>query len=137
MAETVNKKEAVRRAMAHLGDDTKAAVLRDWIKQQFNLDMTADHVSTARGEIRRERAGQPKSGAKKPTAKPKPGSKKPAAQGAAAKAGPAPKAPAGPQPVAGGKKTAAIPLDDILTMRGLVDRHGARPLHTLIDALAK
>jgi hypothetical protein len=137
MAETVNKKEAVRRAMAHLGDDTKAAVLRDWIKQQFAIDMTADHVSTARGEIRRERPGQPKSGAKKPAAKAKPGPQKPAARGTAAKAEPAPTAPAGPRPAVGGKKEAAIPLDDILTMRGLVDRHGAGPLHTLIDALAK
>src|SRR5579885_1900580 len=116
MAETISKKDAVRRAMAALGDEARPADMRDWIKQNFNIDMTADHVSTARGEVRRERAGKPKKAARKPAAK-----------APAARASPAPQPQAGARPASGGKRESAIPLDDILTVRQLVDRHGAGP----------
>jgi hypothetical protein len=47
MAEKITKQEAVRRALAHFGKDGKPAQMQGWIKQQFNLDMSTDHISTA------------------------------------------------------------------------------------------
>jgi hypothetical protein len=38
---------------------------------------------------------------------------------------------------AGGGRAGGIPLEDILAVKDLVGRLGARPLHTLIDAFAK
>jgi hypothetical protein len=125
MAEQISKQEAVRRAMAALGDDAKLAQMQGWIKQQCGIDMTTDHISTARGEIRRKKGGTSKPAAKTRAA---------AARTAPPKA--APKAAAPEAPASRGKE-AAIPLADILTVRELVDRHGAGALHTLINAVAK
>jgi hypothetical protein len=123
MAEKVTKQEAVRRALAELGNDSRPAQMKVWIKQRLGIDMTADHVSTAKGDILRKAGvkGKPK----------KPGPRK-----AAQAAGPKPAAQAGPAP-ARGEKQASIPLDDILYVKALVGRHGPGPLHTLIDAFAK
>jgi hypothetical protein len=110
MAETISKQEAVRRALAHFGRDAKPAQMQGWIGQQFNIKMTTDHISTAKGEILRKAA------AKKASAP------KPQVQRAAASATPA---------------KAAVPLADILAVKDLVRRLGADPLHTLIDAFAK
>jgi hypothetical protein len=116
---TISKQEAVRRALGHFGRDAKPAQMQGWIKQQFNLDMTTDHISTAKGEIRK--AAAQKAAAKKAAA-PKPQVQRAAASTAAAK-------PSDGQ--------AAVPLADILAIKDLVGRLGAGPLHTLIDAFAK
>ncbi len=120
MAEKITKQEAVRRALAHFGKDGKPAQMQGWIKQQFNIDMTTDHISTAKGEILRKAAAQ-KTAARKAAA-PKPQVQRAAASTAAAK-------PSGGQ--------AAVPLADILAVKDLVRRLGAGPLHTLIDAFAR
>src|SRR5262245_48646329 len=115
MAEKITKVEAVRRALGHFGRDAKPAQMQGWIKDQFNLQMTTDHISTAKGDILRKgkkRAGPPK---------------------AEAKPGAVPPARAAP----GRAKEAAIPLQDILYLKELVQRVGPGSLHTLIDALAK
>jgi hypothetical protein len=112
---TISKQEAVRRALAHFGKDGKPAQMQGWIKQLFNIEMTTDHISTAKGEILRKVAAQ-KAAAKKAAAP------KPQVQRAAASATPA---------------KAAVPLADILAVKDLVGRLGAGPLHTLIDAFAK
>jgi hypothetical protein len=52
--EQVTKKEAVRRALATLGKNAKTAEIQRHIKQAFGLDMSTGHISTTRGEIRRE-----------------------------------------------------------------------------------
>jgi hypothetical protein len=115
VADTISKQEAVRRALAHFGRDAKPAEMQGWIKQQFGIEMSTDHISTAKGEVLR------KAGAKKAAAP------KPQVQRAAASTSPA-------------KCTgtdSGIPLADILAVKDLVGRLGAGPLHTLIDAFAR
>jgi hypothetical protein len=114
-AAPIKKQEAVRRALAALGRDAKPLQLQAWIRENLHIEMTADHVSTAKGIILRQQAKAKKA------AKPKPA--------------PQPAAAPKPQPPSG--KQAALPLDDILMVKQLVGRYGAGPLHTLIDAFAE
>jgi hypothetical protein len=124
MAEKITKQEAVRRALAHFGNDARPAQMKPWIKDELGIDMGADHISTAKGSILRAAAtGRP--------AKKKPG-RSPAV---APKAGPALAPLARPAPGGRGEKAPGIPLDDILYVKGLVGRFGPEQLHTLIDAL--
>jgi len=129
----INKMEAVRHALAHFGSDAKPLEGRRGLKQQFGIDMSTDHISTYKGDIRRKQAGKAKAPtAKKPTAS-KPGPKKqpasmPQAQQAAARSNARPK-----------KSNAGhrISLDDIQAVKGLVGRIGAEQLRSLIDLLAR
>jgi hypothetical protein len=114
MAEKITKQEAVRRALKQLGRNAKPTQIKGWIKEQFNIDMGTDHISTAKGSILK--AGRKRKRAAK---------KKAAVVQGAAKQTPAAKPQAG------------IPLDDILYVKGLVGRFGPGQLHTLIDAFAK
>ena len=118
MADKITKVEAVRRALAHFGRDAKPTPMQGWIRDQFNLQMGTNHISTAKGDILRK-AGRPGKRAGPPTAEAKPGA--------------VPAAPAAP----GRGREAAIPLRDILYLKELVQRVGPGSLHTLIDALAK
>ena len=122
MAEKITKQEAVRRALAHFGKDGKPAQMQGWIKEQFGIEMSTDHISTAKGIILRKAGGKAKKSAAKKAAP------KPQVQPAAASTSP-------PKPTGG--KAGGIALEDILAVKELVGRLGARPLHTLIDAFAK
>jgi hypothetical protein len=126
MAEKISKQEAVRRALAHFGNDAKPAQMKPWIKAELGIEMSTDHISTAKGDILRK-AGlkgrrSPKRAAKAPARK------------SASKAVPPPAPPAheGPKPAAA--KAGDIPLDDILYVKELVGRVGPEQLHRLIDA---
>ncbi len=121
VAEKISKQEAVRRALAHFGRDAKPGQMRPWIKEQFGIDMGADHISTAKGSILKA-AGKGKSKAKASTAK------------TASPAVPARKD--APAPATSGR-AAGIPLHDILSVKELVARVGRDQLHTLIDAFAQ
>jgi hypothetical protein len=125
MTEQITKMEAVRRALAHFGKGGKPAQMQGWIKQQFDIDMSTDHISTAKGQILGKKGGKAKKAAGKKLAP------KPQVQPAAASTAPA--------KASGGKagKAAGIPLEDILAVKELVGRLGARPLHALIGAFAK
>ena len=85
MAEKISKQEAVRRALAHFGNDAKPAQMRPWIKAELGIEMSTDHISTAKGDILRKAGlgGRPKRSAKAPAKKAGP---KATAQKAAAKA---------------------------------------------------
>ena len=148
----INKMEAVRQALAHFGSDAKPLAMQPWIKQQFGLDMSTDHISTYKGEIRKkagkatpqaaipkaaaaplgETPKRPASAAKKPVAPKaaprKPSASKPQAQRAAPRSNP---------PSKGGSAGRGISLDDIAAIKGLVGRVGAEPLRSLIDLLAR
>ena len=125
MAEQITKQEAVRRALAHFGNDARPAQMKGWIKDELGIEMGADHISTAKGSSLRAAAkGRP--------AKKKPGR----APSAAQKAGPALAPQTGPALGGRGEKAPGIPLADILYVKGLVGRFGAGQLHTLIDAFA-
>jgi hypothetical protein len=113
MAETITKQEAVRRALKQLGRDAKPTQIKGWVKEQFGIDMSTAHISSAKRDLRKAAAR------KKPAAaESRPAAKK-------AKSGPAAKPQSG------------IPLQEILYVKGLVGRFGPEQLHTLIEAFAK
>ena len=109
----MTKQDAVRQALSELGDDAMPTQIKGFVKERFDIEMTTDHISTAKGQILRAASGKGKSVSSKPA---------PVQPAAVAKSG-------------GGKS--AIPLADILCVKDLVVRLGAEPLRTLIDAFAK
>jgi hypothetical protein len=176
----MTKKDAVRQAMAALGNNAMPKAIRDWVKDNLEIEMTAGHASTTKGEILREaRAATPEPPEQPNAAEPKPtiieavkqvladrgrktmpseivvqlkerfgleikpqyasklrtqilGKRKTKRQ-VAEKPGPSkeettPAMPAKPN----GK---VVLLDDILTLRKIVERVGADEVHTLIDAM--
>jgi hypothetical protein len=124
MTEYITKKEAVCRALAELGNDAMPVAIQGWVKDKLGVGMSVVYVSTIKGELLRK-AAKEKPAAKKPTpTKPIP-APEPKVQPSAAKPAPAP---------ANGK---LIHLEDIQTLKGLVQRVGPETLRTLIGALAK
>jgi hypothetical protein len=117
----ITKYEAVRRALAKLGKDAKPLAIQSYVKEHFNIEMTPGHAKTNKGKILREAAAK-KSGKKAEAAPP------------AAKTSPAAPAPTQAGKASNGKKT--IELEDILTLRKLVDRVGPAHLQTLIDVMS-
>jgi hypothetical protein len=123
----VSKVDAVGQALAELGQDASRDQIRGFVKDRFGYEMTPDHISNCKGDLRK-RAAKGKKAGKKQAATAK------ATQPAAAPT-PARPAPAAARVAHG--KAPAIPLEDILAVRALVDRLGAAPLKTLIDALGR
>ena len=60
----LTKIEAVRQALAKLGKNAKPLELQGYIKKEFGIEMTADHVSTSKGDILRKKAAKGKSKSK-------------------------------------------------------------------------
>jgi hypothetical protein len=114
----MTKKEAVQRGLADLGPDAKPAQLKGHIKTKYGIDMTTDHISTVKGNLRSKRKGARKAPAQASAAR------------AAERKGLAP----APAPRGNGH---SIGLDDIATAKGLVERIGADSLRKLIDVLAR
>jgi hypothetical protein len=107
------KREAVERALASLGRDAKPKRIQVFVKERFGIDMSPDHISNYKSDIRRRKGKKRKGKGGRPAA--------------------APTAPAaGPRTAPG-----AIPLADIDLAKGLVERLGAKRLHALIDVLAR
>jgi hypothetical protein len=122
--EKVTKKEAVRRALAELGDDALVPKLHEHILERFGYDMTPGHISTTRGSLFKEAGKGRRKKRKKPG--PKPGSKRKAKAEAAA---PQPeKAPAAPAATGG-------LVDYVITVQDLIEQLGADQLRKLIDVL--
>jgi hypothetical protein len=117
-AAPISKQEAVRRALEHFGRDAKPTQMQGWIKDSLGIEMSTDHISTAKGIILHKKG-------------------KKAARKAAGQGKLTPQQEVAPKPPAPTGKQAALPLDDILTVKQLVVRFGAGPLHTLIDAFAR
>jgi hypothetical protein len=113
----ITKQEAVRRAVAALGKKAGAQDIQKYVKETFNIDMTIDHIYTAKSSVLAKR----KKAATKPAA-PKPVSTT--------------KPQAGPAPAIR-KATVRFSLDDLHTVKALVGRVGAEQLRTLIELLAK
>jgi hypothetical protein len=111
MTEKITKKDAVRQAMAALGNDAMPAAIQGWVKKKLGIEMTAGHVSVTKSELLRA----PKK--EKATAK--------------TKVQPAPARPI-PATVNGN----SIRLEDIIALKGLVDRVGADHMRTLIEVVA-
>ena len=62
---TITKHEAVRLALAELGKDAKVPAIQSFLKERFNIDITAGHAKTTRSKILRE-GKKKKKAAKKP-----------------------------------------------------------------------
>jgi hypothetical protein len=116
----ISKKEAVRRALQHLGNEAKPMQIREHIQKRYHIEMGLDHISTTKSEILRE-SGQAKSAAQQP-ATPKVAIRKEASAKAAT-----------PQ----GDGVPGIRLTDIETVKDLVERVGATSLKKLIDVMAR
>jgi hypothetical protein len=54
----MTKREAVRRALADLGEDAPPTQLQGHIREKFGIEMTTDHISTEKGAIRKEAAAK-------------------------------------------------------------------------------
>jgi hypothetical protein len=121
MAEKISKQEAVRRALAHFGNDAKPTQMQGWIKSELGIEMSTDHISTAKGGILRKAGVKAKPAKKAAKAAPKAQAAKAAPKGQAEK------------PAA---KPTGIPLDAIISVKALLGRVGPDQLHKLIDALA-
>jgi hypothetical protein len=108
--------------LAELGKHATPSQIKPFVKERFGIEMTTDHISTAKGIILRKQAKGKKAARK-------------AAPTAAAPTAPAQPAP---QPRTEALKVPhAISLDDIRTVRDLVDRVGADSLRSLIDMVAR
>jgi hypothetical protein len=70
----LSKKEAVRQVVATLGMDASPTEMQKEIKERFGIEMTTGHISTTKGELRRE------GGKKKSRSKPKPAAQPPAGE---------------------------------------------------------
>jgi hypothetical protein len=115
--------------MQRLGEAATRDQIRVFVKDQFGYEMTPDHISNCKGELaKKAKKAKGATAAKKPAA-PKPA---PAPQEAPALAQQKPAATASSN---GRAKTVA--LDDVLAVKGLVDRVGADGLRELIDAFER
>jgi hypothetical protein len=112
----ISKMEAVRRARSELGPDAKPKEIQEYVKKNFKIDMTTDHISTYKGDIQRKAR---EAGGQSPV-KARPGRK--------------PKAAATPA-VAGNVNGSGVwSSEDIVTVRALLKRlGGADQAHALID----
>ena len=128
MAEEITKQEAVRRALKAMGRAATPSQMQPYIKENFGIDMSTDHISTSKGHILRKEGGK---GRRKGKGRVAPKGPTPQAGGPQGQPAPSPAAKGG------GTKEAGIPLDDILYVKALVGRFGPQQLHTLIDAFAR
>ena len=116
----VTKQEAVRRALAALGKTTTASAIQKYVKDTFNLDMSIDHIYTAKSSAVAK--GKKKAKKLKVALLALP---EPTAADASVTLPPTPRQPAG-----------SISLQDIEAVKALLGRIGADNLIALADLLA-
>jgi hypothetical protein len=114
----ITKKEAVRQALSKLGQDASRPDIQKFVKNHYGLQMTLDHISNCKGELKKEK-GHTKTAVTKQLATSKQEPKKPE-----------------PSP-AGKAESNGISLADIETVKDLVERVGAGSLRQLIAVLAR
>jgi hypothetical protein len=124
-AKAPNKNEAVYLALQELGTDAERGQILSFVKERFGIEMTPNHVSSAKTTALKKLGvnGKPVSKAKPPA--PKKAARvdeaAPVATPAREKSSPA-----------GGT---AVELDDLLALKALVGRVGAETLRKLIDVV--
>jgi hypothetical protein len=111
--EKISKQEAVRRALAELGNDTTPTVIQGLVKERFAIEMSKDHISVCKGKILRNRPAKGKKATKQKVA-----AQSPATSSAVPSKG-------------------VIAVEDVLIVKELTGRLGPDQLLTLIGALAK
>jgi len=103
----ISKMEAMRRALAELGNNAKPLQMKDYIKSHLGVEMSPDHISNYKSKLLKE--GRTK---KKP--------------------GPKPKAA-----VAVARSTvAAFSVDDVRAVKELADRIGSEKVRQLAEVLS-
>jgi hypothetical protein len=110
----ITKKDAVRQALSKLGKDASRPEIQKFVLDNYGHQMTLDHISTYKGEIKREKGHAKKAVTMQPAAA-KQESKKPPTR----------------SPAHG------ISLTDIETVKSLLGRVGANSLKKLIDVMAR
>jgi hypothetical protein len=110
----ITKIEAVKQALSKLGKDASRPDIQKFVKDNHGLQMTLDHISNCKGELRKKK-----------------GSAKPAVTQQPAAAKPEPKKPT-TRPQDNG-----ISLTDIERVKDLVERVGAGSLRKLIAVMAR
>ena len=110
----ITKIEAVSRALGKLGKDASRPEIQKFIKDNFRLDITPDHISACKGELRKIKRPAKSAVTQQPAAQ-KQEPKKPAS----------------------GPKADGIGLEDIATVKDLVERVGVGSLRKLIDVMAR
>ena len=159
------KMQQVEKAMAKLGNDAPPLKIQAYVKQYYRLEMTTDHISAYKSEIRKRQAANPgvpaakAPVAKKPvvaatpvkkpvmTATPAKPKVAPAPKAApAAKAAPTPKIAPAPKVAPAPKmqsvaqappKANEVVIPDLQTVKELLSRNSVKNLKTLIDLLAE
>ena len=109
----ITKMEAVRQAIASLGNDVKPPEILKFVKDNFNLKMSYDMASNYKGTALRQ-MGVKRKGKKR--------GRKPGATAAAA---------------VNGHASASISIEDIQAVKALADRLGAEKVWQLAKVLAK
>jgi len=119
----LTKFDGVKRALADLGPDAKPLAIQDYVKKQFGINVSTALISFYKKEL--------KARAKRTAAKKKPGPKpkpQPAREPVVV-----PSAPTSAQPAAKN----GIALEDIQSVKVLIERVGPDQLKGLIDLLSK
>jgi hypothetical protein len=111
---SITKIEAVKQALGKLGEAASRPNIQKFVKDHYGLQMTLDHISNCKGELRK-RKGPAKTAVSQQPAAQKQEPKKPAS----------------------GPKADGISLEDIDTVKDLVERVGAGSLRKLIDVMAR
>lgn len=106
----ISKQEAVRRSLLKLGEDAMPLAVQAEVKKTFDLDVSRNYVSDIKAKALKAAA---------PAKKAAPAPEGPPARGEGADAG------------------ATVSLEDVLAVRGLVERVGADNLRKLIDAFSR
>jgi hypothetical protein len=117
----ISKAEAVRRALADLGPDAKPTQLHGHIRTRYGLEMSLDHISVEKRKALLRMAGERKPAAAEPSTQP-----------SAARTAGAP----GPHARAASEAN-GIALDDLATVKALVERVGANTLQQVIEMMAQ
>jgi hypothetical protein len=115
----ISKMDAVRQALRQLGGDAKPVQIHGFIKDKFGIEMTLDHISNYKSDIRKKRGKGKKAG------------HKPAATAAAPKAT-APKAAGG-----NGRRRANLSVQEVDTLRRLLREVDPGSLKGMIDVLSR
>jgi hypothetical protein len=110
----MTRKEAVRQALSKLGKDASRAEIQKFVKDNYRFEMTLDHISNCKGEIRKEKSHAKKAVTKQPAV----GKRE-------------------PKHSATRSQASGISLTDIETVKDLVERVGAESLRQLIGVLAR
>jgi hypothetical protein len=67
-AKSISKTEAVRRALARFGRDATPLQMQPWIKSEFGITMSANHISASKGKLLGKKKPAAKTAAPKPAA---------------------------------------------------------------------